>query len=162
MKRWLPAPLLSLALLAVWLLLNRSFSLGQILFGTLLALAIPWLTAGLRPQPVRMRRPGVALRLLLCVALDSVQSSLVLARRLLWPGPGRHPAGFVQVPLDLRDPNGLATLAMIVCLTPGTAWAELAVDGRTLLLHVLELDDAAALSAEIKHRYERPLMEIFE
>ena len=31
-----------------------------------------------------------------------------------------------------------------------------------LLLHVLELDDAQAIAADVKQRYERPLMEIFE
>ena len=33
---------------------------------------------------------------------------------------------------------------------------------KALLLHVLELDDAAAITAHIQQRYERPLMEIFE
>lgn len=31
-----------------------------------------------------------------------------------------------------------------------------------LMLHVLEVDDAQAVAAQIKQRYERPLMEIFE
>ena len=43
MKHWfhklLPAPLLSLALLGMWLLLNRSLSAGHVLLGGLLALA---------------------------------------------------------------------------------------------------------------------------
>ena len=166
MKHWLrklfPAPLLSLALLGMWLLLNRSLSAGHVLLGGLLALAIPVLTAGLRPMPVRIRRPGALLRLLLTVMADTVQSNLAVARLLLAPGRRRRPAGFVRIPLDVRDPNALAALAMIVCITPGTAWAELALDRSALLLHVLELDDAAAITAHIKQRYERPLMEIFE
>ena len=162
MKRWLPAPLLSLALFALWLLLNRSLSVGQLLLGAMLALVIPVLTAGLRPVPVRVRRPGVALRLLLRVLADSVRSNFAVASLLLWPGSRRHAAGFVYVSLELRDPNALAVLAMIVCITPGTAWAELSLDRATLLLHVLEVDDAAAIAAYVKSGYERPLMEIFE
>ena len=68
----------------------------------------------------------------------------------------------MPVQLELRDPNALAVLAMIVCITPGTAWAELSLDRATLLIHVLELDDADAIVAHIKRCYERPLMEIFE
>ena len=34
--------------------------------------------------------------------------------------------------------------------------------GSVLLLHVLELDDAATVIADVKRRYEAPLMEIFE
>ncbi|SFB75241.1 multisubunit potassium/proton antiporter, PhaE subunit (TC 2.A.63.1.1) [Polaromonas sp. OV174] len=162
MKRLLPAPLLSLALFVLWLLLNHSLGLAHVLLALLLALVIPLLTRGLRPLPVRIRRPGAVLRLMLTVAADTLKSNTAVVRFLLMPGKRRHAAGFVHVPLDLRDPNALAVLAMIVCSTPGTAWAELSLDRDMLLLHVLEVDDAAAIAAHIKSRYERPLMEIFE
>ncbi len=162
MKRLLPAPLLSAALFVLWLLLNRTLGIGHVLLALILALAIPQLTAGLRPVRVRIRRPGVVLRLLLTVASDSARSNIAVVRLLLRPGSRRHPPGFVHVPLELRDPNALAALALIVCLTPGTAWAELSLDRATLLLHALEVGDASAMAAQIKARYERPLMEIFE
>ncbi len=161
-KRLVPAPMLSLALLVLWLLLNRSLSAGHIVLGTLLGLAIPLLTAGLRPLPVRIRKPGTILRLALTVMADTTRSNIAVARLLLAPSRRRHPAGFVHIPLDVRDPNALAVLAMIVCITPGTAWAELSLDRSMLLLHVLEVDDAQAIAADVKQRYERPLMEIFE
>lgn len=161
-KRIIPAPLLSLALLALWLLLNRSVSAGHIVLGGVLALAIPLLTAGLRPLPVRVRAPGTVLRLALTVMGDTVQSNIAVSRLLLSPRSRRHPSGFVQIPLELRDANALAVLAVIVSIAPGTAWAELSVDRSMLMLHVLELGDEAAFIAQIKRRYERPLMEIFE
>jgi multicomponent K+:H+ antiporter subunit E len=161
-KRILPAPVLSLALLALWLLLNRSVSAGHIVLGGVLALAIPLLTAGLRPLPVRIRAPGAVLRLALAVMADTVQSNIAVSRLLLSPGRRRHPSGFVQIPLELRDANALAVLAVIVSIAPGTAWAELSVDRSMLMLHVLEVDDAQAIATQIKQRYERPLMEIFE
>jgi multicomponent K+:H+ antiporter subunit E len=51
---------------------------------------------------------------------------------------------------------------MIVTFTPGTAWAQLSADNRVLLLHVLAIQSEPELVAFIKHRYERPLKEIFE
>lgn len=162
MKRFFPAPLLSVLLFVLWLVLNRSVDIGQLLLALVLALIIPVLSSGLRPLPVRIRHPLVVLRLMRAVAADSLRSNIAVARVLLTPGPRRHPSGFVRVPLDLRDPNALAVLAMIVCITPGTAWAELSLDRATLMLHVLEVDDAAAIAALVKSRYERPLMEIFE
>ena len=161
-KRLVPAPLLSLALLGLWLLLNRSLSAGHIALGAAVGLAIPLLTAGLRPQPVRVRKPGAVLRLAFTVVVDTTRSNLAVARLLLAPSRRRYPAGFVHIPLDVRDPNALAVLAMIVCITPGTAWAEISVDRSMLMLHVLEIHDAAAIAADVKQRYERPLMEIFE
>ncbi len=162
MKRLLPAPLLSIALVVLWLLLNRTLSLGHLLLALVLALVIPVLLGGLRPLPVRMRKPGTVLRLMLTVMVDTLQSNLAVIGLLLAPKKRRHAPGFVRVQLDVRDPNALAVLAMIVCITPGTAWAELSLDRATLLLHVLELGDADALAARIKQRYERSLMEIFE
>ena len=51
---------------------------------------------------------------------------------------------------------------MIVCITPGTAWAEISRDRSMLLLHVLEVDDPQTIVAHVQQHYERPLMEIFE
>ena len=162
MKRLLPAPLLSVALFVLWLMLNQSASAGHMLLGAILGLLIPVLLRGLRPLPVRIRRPMTILRLAFTVAYDTSVSNLTVVRFLMIKSYRKHGADFVHIPLELRDPNALAVLAMIVCITPGTSWAELSRDRSTLLLHALEVGDHAALVAHVKTRYERPLMEIFE
>jgi len=162
MKRWLPSPPLSLTLFGVWLLLNQSLDAATLLLAALLAVAVPLITRGLRPATVRMHRPGVALRLAGLVAVDMLRSAVAVAYRLLTRRASAIASTFVQVPLDLRDANALAVLAMILCLTPGTAWAELSLDRSVLTIHVFDLEDEAAFIAEVKTRYERPLMEIFE
>ncbi|WP_120966906.1 Na+/H+ antiporter subunit E [Comamonas sp. lk] len=162
MKSIFPAPLLSVALLVLWLLLNRSVSSGYIVLGVLLGLLIPVLLRGLRPLPVRVSHPLTIVRLALQVVWDTSVSNFNVLRFLLFPKMRRHPAAFVHIPLDLRDPNGLAVLAMIVCLTPGTAWAEISRDRSMLLIHALEVNDEQEVIDHIKQCYERPLMEIFE
>ena len=162
MRRLIPSPPLSLALFVIWLLLNQSLEATTLLSGVLLAIAVPLLTKGLRPATVRMRRPGVALRLCGVVLYDMSVSVFAVARALLTRRSENIQASFLRIPLDMRDPNGLAVLSMIMCLTPGTAWGEVAFDRSTLLIHVFDLDDEAAFIAQIKSRYERPLMEIFE
>lgn len=162
MRRLLPSPVLSFALLVLWLLLTQSLTAGSLVLGAVLGVLAPLLTASLRPAPVRIRRPGVIARLLVRVIGDSLRSNVAVIRTILAQSPAAIPSAFVRVPLDVRDPNALAVLAMIVTATPGTAWAELAYDRSALLLHVLTVDDEAAIVASIKDRYERPLMEIFE
>ena len=162
MKRLFPAPLLSVVLCVMWLVLNRSISPGQIILGVVFGLLIPMMTQGLRPSQVRIKKPLTILRLMLRVAADSWRSNWAVIRLLLSPSSRKHPPAFVHIPLQLRDPNGLAVLAMIVCITPGTAWAEISRDRSILLLHVLEADDPQSIIDDIKARYERPLMEIFE
>lgn len=161
MKRLVPAPWLSLALWLFWLLLNQSLSLSQVLFGAVLAVLAPLLLAPLRPRPVRLSSPGVALKLLLCVGADVLVSNVQVAWLVL--NARRRPprSRFVQVPLDLRDANGLAALAAITTVIPGSVWSELALDHSVLLLHVFDLDDEAAFIAHFKARYEKPLLEIF-
>lgn len=162
LRRLFPAPLLSLALLLLWLLLNGSLGGGQWLMGAVLALAVPLLTQSLRPTPLRLRRPGVALRLLGRVGLDVAVWNWRVLRGTLAPARRLPVGGFITVPLDLRDPGGLAALAVIMCAVPGTVWSELALDRSALLVHVFDLRDAEAEVQLIKTRYERPLMEIFE
>lgn len=161
-QRLIPAPLLSVCLWVLWLLLNHTLDVGHMVLGAVLGLLIPVLTRGLRPLPVRVRHPLTIVQLALRVVVDTVQSNLQVMRFLLVPSLRRSYSGFVHIPLDVRDPNALAVLAMICCATPGTAWAEVSLDRRTLLLHVLEIHTPEQVIAHIKTRYEAPLMRIFE
>ncbi len=160
MRRILKAPLLSVSLFALWLVLNQSLTAGHLALAFMIAVAVPWISAPLRPLAVRIRRPRVLLRLILAVGLDVMASNLQVARGIVRRRPLR-PA-FVKVPLDLREVHGLAALATITTVIPGTVWSELAPDGSALLLHVFNVDDEAAFIAHFRDRYERPLMEIFE
>ncbi|MDD2052045.1 Na+/H+ antiporter subunit E [Pseudomonas putida] len=162
MKRLFPAPWLSLALWVLWLVLNLSLSVGNLLLGALLAFLAPLLMAPLRPLPIRIRRPGVMLRLFLRVGYDVLVSNLEVAWGVL--NARRQPprSRFIKIPLDLRDANGLAALSMITTVVPGTIWSELALDRSLLLLHVFDLDDEQRFIEHFKQSYERPLMEIFE
>jgi multicomponent K+:H+ antiporter subunit E len=161
MSRVLPYPLLTAALLLMWLLLT-SFTVGQFLLGGAIAAAASLAMASLQPSKPRLRRWQLIPRLAGIVALDILRSNLAVAGIIL-RGRGRdRVSGFVAIPLGLRDSTGLAVLACIVTSTPGTAWIEYAPDSGILLIHVLDLADEAGWIALIKTRYEAPLMEIFE
>ncbi|GIL06202.1 Na+/H+ antiporter subunit E [Betaproteobacteria bacterium PRO7] len=156
-----PAPLLSLVLFVSWLLLNNTVDPAHLLLAAVLALAIPWFTEPLRPERPRLRRWGVAGKLALVVLWDIVLSNIEIARRILGPESAIRPR-FVWVPLSIRDPHGIVTLAGIITMTPGTLSSDLSEDRRWLLVHAFNVDDEAALVATIKRRYEAPLREIFE
>lgn len=156
-------PLLIAVLTAMWLLLNQSLSAGHLLLGFAVAVALAWASAALRPLQPRPRRLHLAAGLVVRVLVDIVRSNLGVARIVL--GLVRHRevrSGFLDIPLDLRDPHGLAVLAAIVTATPGTVWVGLAADGSRLRLHVLDLRDESEWVRTIKDRYEQPLRRIFE
>lgn len=162
MTRWLPFPLLSFALLALWLLLNQSLAAGHLILGAGLAVFGGLVLTRLEPPGVRLRRPGAILDLSVLVLTDIARSNLAVARIILGPRPPNLTSGFVNIPLELRAPYGLATLAIIITSTPGTLWVNFDSAKGLLTIHVLDLIDEDAWIATIKQRYERRLMEIFE
>jgi multicomponent K+:H+ antiporter subunit E len=147
----------------MWLLLSQSTGIGSIALGFVVAFALAWGSVTLRPLRPRLHRPFAAFGLLATVLLDIVRSNFAVARIVLGLVRDREVrAGFLEIPLDMRDPHGLAGLAAIITSTPGTVWVDLTPDGKTLTLHVLDLRDEAGLTQWIKTRYEQPLMRIFE
>jgi len=160
LTRWLVHPIASFFVLVVWLALHSSLAPLHLISGALLALLIPLLLNRALDDPVRIRRPGVALRLAAVVLWDIVVANLAVARRVLGPLARLKP-GFIEVPLDLAQPDAVALLASIIAITPGTVVADIDDERTRILVHVLDLNDPAQLIAEIKHRYERPLREIF-
>lgn len=162
MKRRPLIPVLPVFLLAMWLLLNDSASPGHIALGTVFALLITAAVARLRPLPAWPRRLHVAVGLIAHVLVDIVRSNLAVGRIILGASRRQPTIGFVKIPLDMRDPHGLAMLAVIITGTPGTVWAGHDAENNVLTLHVLDLKDEAAWVRTVKQRYERPLMDIFE
>lgn len=159
MKRLFPAPLLSAALWAMWLILNDSLAPAHLLLGAFIGWVLPWLVSPLKPAGPAVRRPMVLARLVLRVGADVVISGLQVARGVMTM---RQPRGeFVRVPLDLRDAHALAALSIITTVVPGTVWCELAPDRSAVLLHVFEPAGHAEFIEHFKTTYERPLLEIF-
>jgi multicomponent K+:H+ antiporter subunit E len=161
MRRLIPSPWLSAVLFVAWPLLNQSWSLAQVTLGAVLALLIPSLTQALRPDRPVLRHPTTIARLALVVLWDIVVSNIEVARRILGPEARIQPR-FVWLPLTITDPHGIVTLASIITMTPGTLSSELTEDRRHLLIHAFNVRDETALIADIKARYETPLIDIFE
>ena len=158
-RRWLPSMPLSLGIVAFWMLMVSEFDLAQFVLALLLGLVVPlFATPGPRVRAHRQRRPLP--RLMAVLLWDIVLSNLRVARQVLGAERNIHP-GFIWYPLELDNIHGITALACCITMTPGTVTAALSDDRRYLLVHVLDLDDEAQVVADIKRRYECPLMEIF-
>lgn len=162
MRRLLPAPLLSLVLAVIWLVLQHSLAPSDIVLAMLLGLLLPVIFASLRPGTVLIRRPKAVLRLIFAVGRDVLAGNWLVLRTVL--SGSRHPphSAFLYIPLTLRDPAALASLAIITTITPGTVWCELARDGSAMWLHVWHAPDRQAYVDQYRRSYEFPLKEIFE
>ena len=163
MKRWLPFPLFSLSLLGMWLVLNGSLAAAHLAMGAVLGVAGGLVLARLqRPLARVRRRASVAAALFWLMFVDIVRSNIAVGRITFHPGMRGRTAGFLELPLEMRHPGGLAVLACVITATPGTSWARYDAARNILTIHILDLVDEQAWITQFKERYERRLMEIFE
>lgn len=159
-KRFLPHPVLWIGLTLLWLLLQQSVSVGNILLGAAIGYFAAQANSLLRLDRPVVRKPWVLFSLAAVVTIDVIRSNLAVCWIVLTQRQNPQSAGFVRVPLEIRDHTSLAFLSMIITSTPGTVWLEFDDDAGELLLHVLDLVGEDHWQNLIKNRYERRLLEI--
>ncbi|ABG33030.1 Na+/H+ antiporter subunit E [Roseobacter denitrificans] len=160
---WLfPHPLLTVILTIVWIMLQNEVSAGMFVFGVILGIIIPRATAVWWPGRPESIRAGKFLVYCLIVLWDIIVANIEVAWIILTKSNAKLKPKWVEVPLDLRQPEAITILAGTITLTPGTVSADLSNEGRSLLVHALDAEDANAVRDEIKNRYERRLKEIFQ
>ena len=124
-----------------------------------LGLLIPRLLRGLLLEGSSVRW-GAALRLTGVVLWDIVVSNVTVARLVLGP-MGRLKPAWLRVPLASDHHRVNSLFASIITMTPGTVSAVVDEQARCIWVHALNCDDADAMVADMKARYEAPLLAIF-
>lgn len=160
--RWLlPHPLLTVILAVVWILLQNKVSPGMVVFGLILGIIIPIITAAYWPDRPRGLRFGKYVVYCFIVIWDIIIANIQVAWIVLTKPNSQLKPAWIVVPLNLTQPEAITLLAGTITLTPGTVSADLSNEGHSLLVHVLHTDDPDSVRDEIKQRYEARLEEIF-
>lgn len=159
---WLfPHPFLTILLAIVWILLQNELTAGMAVFGLILGVIIPRLTANWWPDRPQGFRLGRMMAYGVLVIWDILVANVQVAWIVLTKRRKNLRPAWIAIPLDLRAPEAITVLAGTITLTPGTVSADLSNNGHTLLVHVLHTTDPDAVRDEIKQRYEARLKEIF-
>jgi multicomponent K+:H+ antiporter subunit E len=159
--RLVPHPFLSLALVFVWLALVNKVTLGNLILGSALGLAIPLLTRAYWPDRPKVARPLKIVEYVLIVLWDIVVANVQVAAIILFRREKDIRSAWITVPLEVTSPEAITVLAGTITMTPGTVSAMLCADGSAILVHTLHTDDPDGVRDSIKDRYERRLKEIF-
>ena len=156
---WFDHPVLSLLLAISWLALSRSLEPVHLISAALLGLIVPRLLRGLLHvgSPIRW---SPALRLALVVTWDIVMSNITVAKLVLGSMNRPQPA-WLRVPMASDHHRVNALFASIITMTPGTVSAVVDEQARCIWVHALNCDDAAGMVADMKSRYEAPLLAVF-
>ncbi|MBC7133590.1 MAG: Na+/H+ antiporter subunit E [Roseovarius sp.] len=162
LQRIFPHPYLTLLLIVVWQMLVNKITPGNLLLGTLLGVAIPLITAPYWPNTPRLRSIPRIVEYVLLVLWDICVANVQVAMIILFKANANTRPAWITIPLELRTPEAITVLAGTITMTPGTVSSDLSADGRSLLVHCLDAPDPDAVRDQIKTRYERRLMEIFE
>lgn len=161
LHRILPHPVLTLLLAVVWILLQNEVSAGMFVFGLILGVIIPLVTAAWWPDRPHKLKLGKMLLYVMLVIYDIIVANIEVAWIVLTRPNAKLRPIWVVVPLDLKQPEAITVLAGTITLTPGTVSADLSDGGHSLLVHALDAADADQVRDEIKSRYEARLKEIF-
>lgn len=159
--RLLPHPLLTLLLAVVWVLLQNEVSAGMVVFGLILGVIIPVITAAWWPDRPGGFHMGRMITYSIMVLWDIMVANVQVAWIVLTKPNSQLKPAWIVIPLDLVEPEAITILAGTITLTPGTVSADLSDEGHSLLVHVLHTEDPDAERDTIKSRYERRLKEIF-
>lgn len=160
-KGWLQQPLLSLVLLASWLLLVDDYSSpGHWLFALILALGIPRLLGHWWPPFPRIASWSALAVFAWRSLTDIVMGNLHVARLALGSQAHLEPA---FVTFETRLDNELAVFMMLsaISLAPGSVSIRFDENSRQVEVHALHCTDHEALVEEIRERYERQLQKVF-
>lgn len=91
--------------------------------------------------------------------VELVKASVDVATAVFSDTSKLRPA-ILAVPLTVRTDMGIATLANIVSLTPGTTSLHVSDDKRVLYVHVLDRQSDEQVIADIKNRLERAVLAV--
>jgi multicomponent Na+:H+ antiporter subunit E len=80
-------------------------------------------------------------------------SSVAVARAAFARTPQTNSA-IIAVPVNLRTDFGIAVLANLITLTPGTCSLHVSDDKRTIYVHALDAPDTDAIIAGIQSAFE--------
>jgi multicomponent K+:H+ antiporter subunit E len=161
LRTLIPHPFLSLSLVLVWIALVNTFTLGNLILGSVIGLIVPMVTAAYWPNRPRISRPLKIIEYGLIVLWDIIVANVQVAMIILFKPEKDIRSHWIPVPIELTSAEAITVLAGTITMTPGTVSAMLSADCNSILVHCLHTDDPDAVRDDIKSRYEARLKEIF-
>lgn len=148
-----------LTLAVTWVVLTGRPTLVNLAVGFALASAVTYFLQRGRGVPKPFLKLYRSLDLLFFLVWELVLSNLRIAYDVLTPTHHMRPA-IVGIPLDARTDAEITLLANLITLTPGTLSLRVSSDHSVLYIHAMYVQDREQLIADIKHGFERRVLEL--
>ncbi|WP_022726910.1 Na+/H+ antiporter subunit E [Fodinicurvata sediminis] len=161
-RKVFPHPIMTAVLTLVWMMLMNAFTPATLVLGLILGIIIPIMTSSFWPDRPTIRNPLKVAEYIIVVLYDIVVANVQVAYLILFRRNRDLRSRFFTVPLEIRTPEAIAILAGTITMTPGTVSSDISTDGKSLLVHGLDVADEQETVTGIKSRYEKRLKDIFE
>jgi multicomponent Na+:H+ antiporter subunit E len=150
---------LNLVLALLWAAVVGSVDTPHLVVGFLFGYGVLWVSRPLLGDTDYFAKGPRAVAFGAFFLWELVLSNVRVAWDVLTPRAYRRP-GVIAVPLDATTDIEITLLANLVTLTPGTLSLDVSEDRSTLFVHAMFVDDPDALRREIKHGFERRVLEL--
>jgi multicomponent Na+:H+ antiporter subunit E len=143
----------------VWAGVTGSAEPANLVFGLLLGLVALWLVREEDPDAARVR-PLKVLGLVGLFVWELLKSGVRVAAIAIRPNLNLHSA-VIAYPLTVDRDFEITLLANLITLTPGTLSVDVSADRRLLYIHCIDVEDHAAVIADIRQGFESKILEAF-
>ena len=152
----------NMLLALAWAALNGEFSLANLLTGYFLGymILLMLVKGGVFPRSPYVGKVYQAIGLAGFFVRELIWANLRLALDVATPSYQMKP-GILAIPLDATRDTEILLLAMLINLTPGSVALDVSDDRKVMYVHVMYMESPDAARAEIKHGFERRVMQLF-
>ena len=148
--------LLTIVIALGWCAATASFSLGNLLFGALLATVALYFVRGRIGGLSFGRKLVHVLALLWLFIKELMLSAIRVGMLVLRPDlKARLRPELIEFPLTVESDLEITLLANLITLTPGTLSVDVSDDRKVLLVHAIDVPDRDALIEDIRTGFER-------
>lgn len=150
--------LMNLLLSFIWVALTGSMYYSNFLFGFLLGFLILWIMNKSETDQRYFYRVPKIIGFVLYFLYEMIVANLQVAYDVITPKYFFKP-GIVHFPLKATSDLEINLLSMFISLTPGTIFLDVSDDKKSIIIHVMYLEDREKFVVKMKNS-ERKILDI--
>lgn len=151
--------MVNLLIAIIWMFLNDSYTMANFVFGFLIGLLLLFVLRRFMEFDFYFVRVIAFARLVWIFLIEMIKANIDVSKVVLRPKLNNKP-GIIAVDTSLETELEISTLAALITLTPGTVSMDFSVDGKTIYVHSIDVDDRDAMVAQIKGSFEKAIKEV--
>ncbi len=159
---------LNIVLALIWCALKEKLNVTEFVIGSVLGYGVIFMLKRVLDDEKEASSPSQKVSFVLFLRVfwyflvfikEMIKANVDVVKIVLSPKLKMTP-GIIAYKMDVTTDAGITLLANSITLTPGTLSMDISEDRKTLYIHALHIEDAAALEQSIRDSLEKHTKEI--